>query len=113
MDRTKQAVAKRLAESHFLVEPQIARIYRLLAPDDREALETEPIKLLEVNPATPKNGIMPIYFGPHTPSGIFYPSIIVELHPDEFVDLESGNLALPDGWRLGNHYSRPSQAVSA
>lgn len=85
----------------------------MLAPDRIEANQEEPIKLLEVTLATPKSGIMPVYFTPHVPSGIHYPSVIVEVHPDEFQDIKRKKLSLPDGWKIGPEFTRPSLAASA
>jgi hypothetical protein len=113
MDRSRDSVARRLAEAHFRLDSDIDRIFRVLAPDAGERAESEPIKLLEVNPNTPKDGIIPVYFGAHAGSGIFYPSIIVEIHPDELADLVRGTLKLPDGWSLGPEYQRPREVVSA
>jgi hypothetical protein len=116
MDRSRSAVAKRLAEAHFRVEPGVTHIFRLLVPDaveTEESSSSEPIKLLEVNPHTPKEGIMPVYFAAHAPTGIFYPSVIVEIHPDEFVALKAGKLRLPHGWQIDVEYRRPAEAVSA
>ncbi|HTL28413.1 MAG TPA: hypothetical protein VL282_04310 [Tepidisphaeraceae bacterium] len=113
MDRTKHDVAQHLAEAHFRVEPQILRIFRLVAPEQTELEETEPVKLLEVNPDTPKNGIIPVYFAAHPASGAFYPSIIVEIHPEEFIGLQSRTLTLPHNWTIANEFAPPKRAESA
>lgn len=113
MDRSKDGVAVQLAEAHFRLEPEMGAIYRLLAPDGIEMREAEPVKLLEVNPNTPKNGIVPVYFGADTTSGIFFPSVIVEIHPDELQSLKEGSLKLPNGWRIGPELRRPHEAVHA
>ena len=60
-----------------------------------------PIKLLEVNENTVPSGVMPIQFGPSLASGIHYSSIIVEVTPDEYEEIQTGKLGLPDGWTLG------------
>src|SRR6185437_13712270 len=62
MDRSKQAVAQRLAEAHYEIEPGIELIVQLLASPEREADPTEPIKLLEVNQDTTGDGIRPVFF---------------------------------------------------
>jgi hypothetical protein len=100
MDRSKNAVAQRLAEAHYAVEPGIELIVQLLATPDREADPKEPIKLLEVNQNTTAEGIHPVFFGPHAPSGIFYPSVIVEVTPAEYEQIERDPTSLPNGWRL-------------
>ena len=114
MDRSKDGAARRLAEAHFRVEPEIAQIFRLLAPDGAvEASDAEPVKLLEVNPNTPKNGVVPIYFGADQSSGAFFPAVIVEIHPEELEALQRGRLQLPDGWRIGPELQRPREAAHA
>jgi hypothetical protein len=93
----KDAVAKRLAEAHRALEPKIEKIYRLESPG-REGDPEEPIKLLEVNPNTTVSGIVPVSLSTHAPSGIDYPSIVVEIHPSELTQLRRGELSLPNGW---------------
>ncbi|RJP40846.1 MAG: hypothetical protein C4547_02105 [Phycisphaerales bacterium] len=106
-DRSKDAVARRLAESHYRIDPAIERIVRLISPEGEDA-PSEPIKLLEVNTDTSMSGILPVYFGPHPDSGIFFASIIVEVRPEEFARIEGGELTLPDGWRAGEAYLKPA-----
>lgn len=96
---SKDAVAQRLADAHRAADPEITDVYRVEAPG-QESNPTEPIKLLEINPNTTASGIMPVRLTPHQASGIFYPSIIVEIHPSEFDQLQSGQLLLPNGWKL-------------
>ena len=108
MDRSKDAVAQRLAEAHYAIEPGIELIVQLLAPPDRESDPKEPIKLLEVNHDTTADGIRPVFFGPHFPSGIVYPSVIVEVTPDEYEQIQRSSTPLPNGWRLGNEFARPA-----
>ena len=63
---TKGAIAAVLAGAHVEAEPAITRIIRLVA--DAETQAAEPIKLLEVNPATSPSGIVAIAFGPSPPA---------------------------------------------
>lgn len=95
----KDAVAQRLADAHRAVEPAIAAIYRIEAPG-KETDPTEPIKLLEVNPNTTASGILPVWLSSHAASGIPFPSVIVEIHPSEWTELQDGTLKLPDGWQF-------------
>lgn len=95
----KDVVAKRLAAAHREADPGITAIFRLEAPG-REDDPAEPIKLLEVNPNTTASGIMPVGLSAHAPSGIFFPSIIVEVRPTEWEQLRARQLVLPHGWRL-------------
>jgi len=104
MDRSKQAVAERLAQAHYAVEPSIELIVRLESDDEQNI--AEPIKLLEVNPDTVASGIVPVCFGPHPASGVFYPSIIVEVTPQEYQRIVDSPSSLPNGWRLGKKFDR-------
>ncbi len=113
MQHDKNAMAQRLAESHFRVDSSIEHIFRLLATDEDEARQDEPIKLLEVTQGTPKCGIMPVHFTAHPPSGIFYPSVIVEVHSDEFDKIKQKKMPLPNGWKVSREYARPDLAASA
>ncbi|MBC7773175.1 MAG: hypothetical protein H7210_11810 [Pyrinomonadaceae bacterium] len=101
---SKDAVARSLAEAHRLTDPEITMIFRIEKPG-QESNPAEPVKLLEVNPNTTASGIMPVKLMPHAPSGIFFPSVIVEVHPTELEDLKNGNLLLPNGWKV--NYDRP------
>jgi hypothetical protein len=97
--------AQRLAEAHYRVEPGISGIYPVEGGDATDRT----IRLLEVNAETFASGIVPVGFGPHPPSGIPFPSVIVEVTPREFDDLKSGRLTLPDGWTLGSEpFARPT-----
>ena len=66
---------------------------------DREDDLAEPVKLLEVNPETPRAGIVPIAFGADPPA-IPFPSVVIEVTEGELEDIRSGSLPLPNGWRL-------------
>lgn len=94
---SKDSIALNLAKSHRNIEPSINRIVRLVT--DAENDEREPIKLLEVNPATSPSGIFPIAFGAHPPE-VPYPSVVVEVTEEEFQLIEAGKLTLPFGWRM-------------
>jgi hypothetical protein len=96
----KDDVAEQLALAHREAEPTIERIVRLVAEGDGEADAHEPVKLLEVNPATSPSGVMPIAFGSDPPT-VPYPSVVVEVTPTEYQQIRDGLLALPHAWRLG------------
>lgn len=104
-NHSKDTVAVRLATAHFQVDSAIEKIVRILAPG-REEDPSEPIKLLEVNQDTPKQGIMPILFGPDASWGIDYPSIIVEVRPEEYQEIQHKKLNLPNGWVLDREIER-------
>jgi hypothetical protein len=95
----KNEIAKLLAESHRAMEPAINRIVRIVADGEDEV--REPVKLLEVNPATSPSGILPIAFGADPPR-VPYPAVIVEVTEEEFEQISAGMLPLPSGWRLGD-----------
>ncbi len=104
---TKDEQARRLAERHYEVEPGITLIFPITAPSEVEVRPQEPIKLLEVNKNTAPLGIMPLGFGPAPDHGIHYPSVIVEITPDEYVKVRSDELKLPEGWTIGDLFPRP------
>lgn len=112
MDRSKDGVARRLADAHYSVEPGIVHIVRVLAAPEREADAREPIKLLEVNRDTTADGIRPVYFGPHAASGIFFPSVVIEVTPEEFEGIRGDPSALPNDWRIGDDLPRAAPAVA-
>jgi len=93
----KRGIARALADAHRKVEPGISRIIRVVA--EREDDSAEPVKLLEVNPDTPRAGIVPIAFGAAPPE-VPFPSVVIEVTEGELQDIRSGCLRLPNGWRL-------------
>lgn len=93
----KDEIARVLAVAHRNMETTIARIVRLRGPREDEG--TEPIKLLEVNPATSPSGIWPIAFTPDPPD-VPYGSVVVEVTPEEYEAITAGRLPLPNGWQL-------------
>jgi len=84
------------------VEVGLSHVFRITGSADVEARPTEPIKLLEVNENTVPSGILPIQFGPEPAVGLHYPSIILEVTPDEFQKIQSDELKLPNGWKVGD-----------
>ena len=96
--KSKNEIAQELAEAHRNFEPDIVQIFRILALNDDSP--NEPLKLLEVNPDTPPSGIIPVSFGPG--GDVPYASVIIEITPEEFEQLNRGQLKLPlDDWHLG------------
>jgi hypothetical protein len=95
--RHKREIARVLADAHRKVEPGISRIIRVVA--DQEDNSDEPVKLLEVNPDTPRAGIVPIAFGPNPPE-VPFPSVVIEVTEGELEAIRTGSLPLPHGWRL-------------
>lgn len=97
MTTDKRVAAKNLAKAHSRVEPAIRRIVHVIG--DEEAASNEPVKLLEVNPETSPSGIIPIAFAPNPPKFPF-PSVVIEVTEAEYKRIRSGQLPLPNGWRL-------------
>lgn len=93
----KQDVAALLAKAHVEIEPSLERIVRLVSPNEDEA--GEPVKLLEVTRETSASGIVPVAFGADPP-GVPYPSVVVEVTPEEYEQIRAGTLSLPSGWKL-------------
>lgn len=93
----KDRTAYEIAKAHQEMEPSISRIFRLMAK--REDDEREPLKLLEVNPATSPSGVVPIAFGASPPE-MPYPLVIVEVTEAEYQAILSDTLELPEGWYL-------------
>ncbi len=107
-----------LANRHYAVEVGLTDIF-ILRDTAQAAVrhgektasnEDQTIKLLEVNENTVPSGIYPILFGPAPASGIHFPSLIVEVTPEEFRKIQSSELPLPDGWEIGEHIPKPEVA---
>jgi hypothetical protein len=109
MPRTKDEEARELAEKHYQVEAGLTRVIRISRSASVEICPDEPIKLLEVNENTVPSGIMPIQFGPSPASGLDYPTVIVEVTPDEYEKIRTGELRLPDGWTLGEEIPKTNR----
>ena len=96
-----------LAQKHYGYEPAITEI-RSLTSGAVQGL-AEPIKLLEVNENTVASGIMPLRFDAVPGSGIPFPSVIVEVTPEEYERIKRNELRLPEGWSLGPVLPKPGQ----
>ncbi len=107
----KTAAAKELAKKHYEIEDGLVRIFRLNDKAEVEANRAEPIKLLEVNDNTFASGVMPLHFGPVPASGILFPSIIIEVTPDEFTRIEADELKLPKDWKIGEELPKAAETV--
>jgi hypothetical protein len=104
----KDESTRRLAETRYQVDSGITQIFRIHADAEAEARPDEPIKLLEVNRDTVAAGVMPLRFGAIPGRGIEFPSIIVDVTPDEFEKIKCRELMLPDGWSVGESVPRPA-----
>lgn len=106
MNNRLEAV-QRLASRHYQIEPGITEIRPITLEKQNESVE--PIMLLEVNENTVPSGIMPLQFDAVPASGIPFPSIIIEVTPEEFEKIQREELKLPDGWKLGPPLPRPGE----
>ena len=96
--RSKDEVAEDLANRHFAVEAGMRRVLRIRGRT--EADPGDPIKLLEVNDNTVSAGIQAIQFRPNPKMGIDFPSLIIEVTPEEYEKIESREWRLPEGWEI-------------
>lgn len=103
---TKDETANELAQRHYEIEVSIKQILRITGTAEVEVSPAEPIKLLEVNENTVAAGIMPLTFGSAPDFGIDYPSVIIEVTPEEFAKIQAHELQLPNGWTLGDEIPR-------
>jgi hypothetical protein len=108
----KDEEARKLAEIHYQIEPEMQQIFRLTSGLGRETLPEEPIKLLEVSDSTIPTGIMPLWFGPLPERGIHFRVVIIEITPEEFNKLQKQELQLPNGWAIGDLLPKPLLTVS-
>ena len=102
----KDEQAERLAQRHYQIEEGITQIFHIKQHVDMEVAQAEPVALLEVNANTIPSGIMPIQFGPNLSSGFKYPTVIVEVTPEEYEQITVGDLPLPTGWEIGAEIPR-------
>ena len=102
----KYTAAVQLAQVHYRCEPGMTEIFQIHTPEET-GQPISPIVLLEANANTIPSGILPLGFGPHPASGD-YPSIIVEVTPEELRRIQGGELQLPHGWSLGPVLPRPA-----
>lgn len=108
-DSAKRAdAARKLATAHYEVEPGLTRVIRFTGSAEVEVRSAEPIKLLEINEATIPSGVMPLHFGPAPASGVPFPSVIVEVTPGEFEQIQRHELKLPPGWEKAEELPKPT-----
>jgi|GEM_PF-3243140 len=98
---TREEAARLMAELQANLNPTI-HVYRVYSSDsEAEQSESEPLKLLYVNEFTyPSDEIWPLGFAPTAASGNL-PTIIMDITPQQFDQLQVGTLRLPRDWRLG------------
>jgi len=106
---SKDEQARELARKHYDIEDGITQIVRITQSAEVETGPTAPIILLESNTNTVPSGVTPIRFGPDPASGVQYPSVIVEVTPEEFDRIKSRELQLPLGWNLADPIPRETE----
>ncbi|MCA9040568.1 MAG: hypothetical protein KDA65_09505 [Planctomycetaceae bacterium] len=108
---SKDEQAHSLAQKHYQLEDNIVSIVRVRVGGTAEVEQqkNEPVKLLEVSETTIPSGIMPLQFGPEPGMGYDYPSIIIEVTPDEYEQIKTQTLSLPNGWVLGEEIKRDTE----
>ncbi len=111
LEAHRQAVEESaaLARAHYEVEPGLRAIYRLESADPND----HRIKLLEVNEQTVPAGIVPVGFPAHPASGLHYPSVVIEVTPQEYEAIQRKQLNLPAGWEVRDAYERPADSDHA
>jgi len=106
----KEEMRKKLANAHYAYEPGITQVFSIWGEAEYEALPSEPVKLLEVNKNTIATGIAALAFGPVPSRGYPFPSVIIEVTPEEFERIQKQELSLPHGWRLGELIPRAKRS---
>jgi hypothetical protein len=93
--QTLREGAIKLTEYHREAEPGLRRVAFYPDPRGKE------IRLLEIVAGSPtSNEVLPFRFAPDPDREIYFPSVIVELSPQEYLMLSQGRLTLPEEWKL-------------
>ena len=108
---TKEEAAAEIAEAHYEIDEDALAVYRIVAAD--EDLADEPLKLLKVSADTPPMGILPLHFPSKASRGMAFAYELVVITPEEFDDLGSSRLPLPEGWQLGQKIEAPQALAEA
>lgn len=100
-DRARDAATHNLIAWHFLVEPELKRVFILRSSDDGSP--DAPVRILEVNAATPATGsVEPYGFAPT--ADVPFRTVIAEITPEEYEQLRADPATLkhPPGWDLSS-----------
>jgi len=62
---------------------------------------------------TTEAGIMPIAMTADPSRRVNYASVVIEITPEEFERLKSGELQLPQGWRVADELFATTRAAGA
>ena len=103
----KAEIFAQVADAHFIIEPGLTQICRLEREPAEEERPEEPVKLLEVNRRTIPVGLRGIYLRPDLPAGIHFPCVVYDVTPEEFQQIQQGELQLPTGLRMTECRKRP------
>ena len=98
MMQSREDSARILAQKHYETDGDLKAVLWFTGSSESEQNDREPIKLLEVNAGTVSSGIMPLHFAAIPAMGISYPSVIVQVTPEEFKRIERKELSLPKNW---------------
>jgi hypothetical protein len=111
MASEKRTTAYRLAQYHFKAEPNLRAVFVLepLGGDD----DDEPVKLLEVVDGSVAKDTFAVGFAPAPNAGIRYPSVIVEIAPQQLTDLKDRGFVKIRGreWKIGEEVFREKAAA--
>jgi hypothetical protein len=88
-----EEVVHQLVQSHFEIEEGIDEIVWLRDGENKE------IRLIEINRNTlPIGSILAFYFAPS--EDVPFPVRIADVTPQEWKQVQSGDISLPSGWTL-------------
>jgi len=92
---TLREVANRLAAAHRDADVATSTIKFFPGAKQNE------VCLLEVSSTAPTTGeVLPFRFGADTKTGVDFPSVVILVSPNEWTEIQAGNLPLPGGWDL-------------
>jgi len=93
--RSLKTVATNLASAHRKADTATSTIKFFPGGAQNE------VRLLEVSATAPTTGeVLPFGFGADVANGVDYPSVVILVSPNEWQDIQAGNLRLPSGWDL-------------
>ena len=100
MRRSISTVARKLAAAHRRADKKTTTIKLFPSP------QQDVIRLLEVSNGAPTTGeVLSFPFPADAAHGVDYPSVVILLSPEEWRQIEHGDLSLPSGWNLAEAVS--------
>ena len=88
-----------VAELHSSVDDGIVAAYRVETNGPSTPAAAEAVVMF-VNEAAAPFGVCPVTFPPRPEKGVPFAVTVADVTPDEFAEIERGDLSLPDGWRI-------------